>query len=89
MKFKSLVGDRKFYKTLLGVAIPIMIQNAVTTFVSLLDNIMVGAVGTETMSGVSIVNQFLFVFSLLAFGVVSAGSIFSAQFFGGSDIDGV
>ena len=42
----------------------------------------VGAVGTETMSGVSIVNQFIFVFNLLVFGVVSAGSIFSAQFFG-------
>ena len=89
MKLKSLIGDRIFYKTLLGIAIPIMIQNAVTTFVSLLDNIMVGAVGTETMSGVSIVNQFVFVFNLLAFGVVSAGSIFSAQFFGKGDTEGV
>ena len=54
---KSLVGDRAFYKKVLIITIPIMVQNGITNFVSLLDNIMVGQVGTEQMSGVAIVTH--------------------------------
>ena len=56
-----------FYKTVLLVAIPIMIQNAITNFVSLLDNIMVGLVGTEQMSGVAIINQLMLVYNICIF----------------------
>ena len=45
--FKKLIGDKKFYKMILMIAVPIMIQNGITNFVSLLDNIMVGRTGTE------------------------------------------
>ena len=45
------LGDRKFYSMVLAIALPIMIQNGFTNFVSLLDNIMVGRIGTEEMSG--------------------------------------
>lgn len=83
------IGDRAFYRKVLAVAIPMMIQNGVTNLVSLVDNIMVGAVGTEAMSGVSIVNQFLFIFNLLIFGAVSAAGIFTAQFHGKGDVEGV
>ena len=55
-------GNRQFYKTVFGIAVPIMIQNGITNFVSLLDNIMVGQIGTEQMSGVAIVNQLIFIF---------------------------
>jgi len=66
-----------------------MIQNGITNFVSLLDNIMIGQVGTEQMSGIAIVNQLLFVFYLGIFGALSAAGIFSAQFYGKGDHDGV
>ena len=66
-----------------------MIQNGVTNLVSLVDNVMVGAVGTEAMSGVSIINQFLFVFNLLIFGAVSAAGLFTAQYHGMGDVKGV
>ena len=55
--WRKLAGDRAFYKMVLGVAVPIMIQNGITNFVGLLDNIMVGRIGTEQMSGIAIVNQ--------------------------------
>lgn len=58
-KHRKFIGDKRFYLMVLGVAMPIMIQNGITNFVSLLDNIMVGQVGTEQMSGVAIVNQLL------------------------------
>ena len=89
MLLKRYVGTRGFYKTLLAVAAPIIIQNGITNFISLLDNVMVGRVGTEQMSGVSIVNQLLFVFNLCIFGALSGVGLFSAQFFGKDDHKGV
>lgn len=88
-KASALVGDRNFYKKVLVVAIPIMIQNGITNFVSLLDNIMVGQVGTEQMSGVAIANQLLFVFNMCAFGAVAGAGILGAQFFGNRNFEGV
>lgn len=89
MKIKSLIGDRAFYKNALAISVPIMIQNGITNLVNLLDNVMVGSLGTESMSGVSIVNQFVFIFNLLIFGAVSAGGIFAAQYHGLGDVEGV
>ncbi|MBR2409790.1 MAG: MATE family efflux transporter [Lachnospiraceae bacterium] len=73
----------------LGIAVPIMIQNGISNFVSMLDNIMVGNVSAEQMSGVSIVNQLIFVFNLMIFGAVSGAGIFGAQFYGSGDHKGV
>lgn len=89
MNLKKYVGTKDFYKSMLAVMLPILVQNAITNFISLLDNIMVGMVGTEQMSGVSIVNQLLFVFYLCIFGAVSGAGLFTAQFFGKRDHDGV
>lgn len=83
------IGDKAFYTMVLAVVVPIMVQNGITNFVSLLDNIMVGRVGTEPMSGVAIVNQLIFVFNLSIFGVISGAGIFGAQFFGCGRSDGV
>lgn len=86
---RKVFGNRAFYKMVLGVAVPIMIQNGITNFVSLLDNIMVGRVGTEQMSGIAIVNQLLLVFNLAIFGAISGAGIFGAQFYGCKDNKGV
>ncbi len=86
---KRYIGDRAFYGRVLGIAVPIIIQNGISNFVSLLDNIMVGQVGTLEMSGVSIVNGLLFVFNLCIFGASSGAGIFTAQFHGSGDQDGV
>lgn len=86
---KKFIGDKQFYKMVLAIAIPIMIQNGITNFVSLLDNIMVGQIGTEQMSGVAIVNQLIFVYNLCIFGGVSGAGIFTAQYFGQKDDEGI
>ena len=86
---KKYLGDRAFYKMLLGVCLPIVVQNAITTFVGLLDNIMVGRTGTDPMTGVSIANQLTFVFNILIFGAISGAGIFTSQFHGSRDHDGV
>ena len=87
--YQRFIGDKAFYKSLLAIAVPIMLQNGLTNLVSLLDNIMVGAVGTEQMSGVSIVNQLLFVFNLCVFGGLGGAGIYTAQFYGKKDTQGV
>lgn len=89
MKWNKFFGDRKFYRTMLTIAIPIMIQNGITNFVSLLDNIMVGQIGTTQMSSVSIVNQLIFVYSLCIFGGLSGAGIFSSQYVGKGDSEGL
>lgn len=80
-KFREkYIGNKDFYKMVLLVAIPIMIQNAITNFVSLLDNIMVGLVGTEQMSGVAIINQLMLVYNICIFGAVSGAGILGHSF---------
>ena len=74
---------------LMTVAVPIMVQNGITNFVSLLDNIMVGRIGTEPMSGVAIVNQIMFIYFLCQFGGISGAGIFTAQYYGYKDDEGI
>ncbi len=85
----TLFGNKAFYLTVITLVVPMIIQNTITNFVSLLDNIMVGQVGTLEMSAVGIINQLLLVFNLCIFGGVSGAGIFSAQFAGAKNTDGV
>ena len=84
-----VIGDRKFYKMVITLLIPIVLQNTITNFVSLLDNLMIGQVGTDQMSGVAIVNQIMLVFNLTVFGALGTPSIFCSQFYGAKDDEGV
>ena len=81
------IGDKYFYRRVMAVMLPIVIQQGITNFVGLLDNIMVGQVGTEQMSGVAITNMLLFIFQLCIFGSLSGAGIFCAQYFGKGDLE--
>ena len=86
---KKYFGNWDFYKKVLILTLPIMAQNGITNLVNMVDNVMVGAVGTLPMTGVTVSNQLLFVFNLCVFGIVSGAGIFSAQFYGNGDNEGV
>ncbi len=86
---RKYIGDSKFYKLLFSVSFPIIVQNGMTNLVSLLDNVMVGQMGLEEMSGVAIVNQLIFVYYLLIFGGLSGVGIFTAQYYGNNDHEGI
>lgn len=86
---KKFIGDRAFYRRVMALALPVMIQNGITNFVNMLDNVMVGQVGTVEMTGVTITNQLIFVFNLCIFGAVSGAGIFGAQFAGSGDQKGL
>lgn len=86
---KKYIGDKAFYKYVLAITLPIMLQNGITQFVNMLDNIMVGRIGTTEMTGVAVSNQLIFVFNLCVFGAVSGAGIFGAQFYGKGDNEGM
>ena len=86
---ERMFGDRDFYAQVVAVVVPSIIQNTVSNVVSLLDNVMVGRVGTLQMSAVAIVNQLLFVFNLCIFGGLAGAGIFATQYAGAHDDKGV
>lgn len=89
-RFKDkYIGDKIFYHTVLALVLPIIAQSMISNFVNLLDNIMVGQVGTVQMSGVAIANQLMFVFNLAIFGAISGAGIYGAQFAGAEDWEGL
>lgn len=89
MSLKKYIGDKRFYRSVMLLVLPVIIQNGITMFVSLLDNIMVGQLGGEQLSGVGIANQLIFVYNLALFGGLSGPGIFTAQFYGKSDRTGM
>ncbi len=82
----KLIGDKKFYKTVLAITIPVLIQNFITNFVNMLDNVMVGTIGNAEMTGVAVANQLITIYNLCIFGAIAGAGIFGAQFFGKKDI---
>ncbi len=85
----KLIGSKQFYKRVFAIALPIMLQNGISNFVNMLDNLMVGRIGTEQLSGVSIVNDLMFVYMLCLFGAISGAGIFTAQYYGQKNTEGV
>ena len=87
---RRYVGDRLFYKRVLRIATPIILQNAITNFVSLLDNLMVGQLSNAELGGVTIVNNnLIFIFMLALYGGAAGAGIFTTQYFGAGDDQGV
>ena len=81
----AIFGTKEFYRKTFRIVLPIIIQNVITNVVGMLDNIMVGRVGTDTMSGVAIVNQLLFVYNVCVLGGLAGIGIFTAQYYGKGD----
>lgn len=86
---KKYIGDKAFYKMMIAIALPIMAQNGISNFVNLLDNLMIGQLGPDAISGVAISNQLIFVYYLIIFGATAGVGIFTAQFYGMGDTEGV
>lgn len=82
---KKLFGDKSFYKLVLKITLPIMAQQVLINVVGLVDNLMVGTLNQDIISGVYIATQILFVMNLTLFGGLEGASIFFAQFFGSKD----
>lgn len=88
--FKSLqkfIGTKEFYHTALAVAIPMMMQQLITSSVNLIDNLMVGQLGDMALAGVAAVNKFYMIATFGTNGLLAASAIFIAQFYGARDFE--
>lgn len=88
LKKLDIMRDRAFRNRFFALLIPSVIQISISNFVNMLDDLMVGRLGTAELTGVSVSNQLLFIFNFTLFGVLSATGIFGAQFFGAKDYKG-
>ena len=84
---KFITKDKKFYTKVLVVALPIILQQLLTSSVQLVDNLMVGTLGELAIGAVSVVNQLYFVVIIVTFGAMGGAGIYSAQYFGSKQFD--
>lgn len=82
---KELFGDKKFYKMVLFLSFPIILQNLIASSVNMLDTMMIGRVGEVELAAVGIANQFYFIFSLFVMGISSGCAVFISQLWGKRD----
>ena len=81
--------DRSYYREIVRIGLPVIIQNVIFNSLTVIDNIMIGGLGDTAISAVGIANKLSFVFILFMFGVNSGASVFSAQFWGKGDLAAV
>ncbi len=89
MTLKTLFNDRYFFRTLGAIAVPIIFQNLIQSFVNMLDTVMVGQLGEVAIAAVGLGNQVFFLLNMILFGIASGASIFTAQYWGKKDIAGI
>lgn len=85
MFLKQYFGDKDFYKKALIIAIPLMLQQLISTSVNLLDNLMIGQLGDLALAGVTTVNRYFMIAIFGTNGLVAASAVFMAQFYGAND----
>ncbi|MBL4937408.1 MATE family efflux transporter [Clostridium sp. YIM B02515] len=85
----QLFNDKKFFKSMLKLAIPIALQNLILSSLNLVDTIIIGGLGETAIASVGLANQYFFLLNLLLFGITSGSSIFTAQYWGNKDIKNI
>ncbi|HSM24605.1 MAG TPA: MATE family efflux transporter, partial [Anaerolineaceae bacterium] len=83
---KHLFSDRRFYSTMLKLAIPMTIQQFVYSSTNLLDVLMIGQLGETAIASLGLSNQIFFLLVLFLFGISSGSAIFTAQYWGKGDL---
>ncbi|MDR7857238.1 MATE family efflux transporter [Tissierella sp.] len=82
---KQLLKDKNFLKDMLRIAIPIALQNLITSSLNMLDTLMISGLGKSSIAAVGLANQLFFFYALIIFGINSGSSIFISQFWGKKD----
>ncbi|MBF0442351.1 MAG: MATE family efflux transporter [Oligoflexales bacterium] len=83
---KLLKSDPEFLSKLIQIALPIMIENLITSTLTFIDVFLVGQLGETAVSAVGIGNQIFFVFMIFVFGIANGTAIFTAQYWGRGNI---
>ena len=81
--------NKIFYKTMLAIAIPVTLQNLISSSLNMIDIFMITKLGDANIAAVGQANQVFFLFAIILFGVSSGSSIFIAQFWGKRDRENI
>lgn len=87
LDLRSFFGTKAFYKEISAIALPIMAQQFVTSFVNLIDNVMVGGLGQAALTSVTVANRFYMIASSVLFGLCGAAGIYISQNYGAGKQD--
>ena len=82
---KKIRNESVLFKSLLGIAVPIILQSFVTASLNLIDSFMIGFLGENQIASVGLANQYYMVFLLTTIGITGAAGIFMTQFYGRND----
>lgn len=82
---RNIFKDTFFFKNLIKIALPIVIQNLIASSINMIDTLMIGKVGETEIAAVGIANQFFFLFNMFIVGIFNGCSIFISQFWGKKD----
>lgn len=82
-------SKKVFYSNFIKLALPMALQSAITTFVSLVDNVMVGQLGDVPIAAVGLANKIFFIYTVTVFGMCGGTSAFVTQYFGKKDFKGI
>lgn len=86
---KLFVRDKQFYKTVMLLAFPVILQNMITIGVNMLDTIMLGAYGEIQLSGSSLANEFISLYQILCLGIGGGAAVLTSQYWGAGDVGAV
>ncbi len=89
MFIQKMLQDRKFWKWILTLAIPIALQNLLSSSLAIIDNLMIGRLGDIAVGAVGICAQIAQLVNISLFGITSGGTIFAAQYWGKKDLEGI
>ena len=89
MKLSHYLGDKAFWRVASGLALPIALQNVLTSSFQLVDTMMVSNLGDLTLSATGMAGQWGWLATLLGFGLASGMSIFVSQYWGVKDHKGI
>ena len=81
--------NKRFYKILLSLCIPIIIQNLISTSVNVIDTIMISSLGETSVASVGVANQFFFLFNMSLSGITGGAGVFISQFYGKKDVSNI
>ncbi|MCI7205485.1 MAG: MATE family efflux transporter [Clostridium sp.] len=80
---------KHFYKTLVTLCIPIIIQNLLSSLINMIDTVMVGGLGEVSVASIGIANQYFFLYNMALSGIIGGAGLFIAQFYGKNDKDNI
>ena len=86
---RRLFGGKRFWSAVLSLALPIAIQNLLTSSFALVDTLMVSNLGDVSLAAVGMAGQWSWLLNLMLFGFSSGASVFFAQYYGDKNLEGI